>query len=43
MEDFLAYVVALDAERLLNTSHQARRAVARGSSWSELARLLPRK
>ena len=27
MEDFLAYVVALDAERLLNTSHESRRAV----------------
>jgi hypothetical protein len=26
VEDFLAYRVALDAERLLNTSHQARRA-----------------
>ena len=26
VEDFLAYLVALDAERLLNTSHQARRA-----------------
>jgi len=26
VEDFLAYLVALDAERLLNASHQARRA-----------------
>ena len=27
VEDFLAYVVALDAERLLNTSHESRGAV----------------
>jgi len=27
VEDFLAYVVAVDAERLLDTSHESRRAV----------------